>query len=152
MEGEFLRLVVARPGEGEDTLALVNSNLSDDMGRGAKAVDANSIYVLTCQSVCPVADHAGTQKRCDFTVGVSFRQCEAVALISNGILSKATIDGVASEERVFAQILLIPLTVLAGAVRVSQPGYADALSQLELIDILSQVYDSANDLVSQNKR
>ena len=36
---------VARPGEGEDLPPLMTRDLSDDMGRGAEAVDADALAV-----------------------------------------------------------------------------------------------------------
>src|SRR5690242_18435787 len=62
IEGELLRRRVARSSEGEDLPSLVARHLSDDVGRGAKAVDAELARIAS-HPQGSVADEPGAEQR-----------------------------------------------------------------------------------------
>ena len=49
-KGEILGLAIARPGEREQPPTLVQDHLGDDVGRSAKAVDADELRVIGAEA------------------------------------------------------------------------------------------------------
>jgi len=117
------------------------------MGRGAEAVDAQAPEVLAAHPVRAVADQAGTQEGRRLGVRVVLREAEAVVLVGNGVVGKATVDRVAGEAGTVAQVLSPRRAVRARTAGGAEPGHADPLPVLEPIHTLAGRGHRADDLV-----
>ncbi len=67
---EILSLAISRAREREHPPSLVDRHLADDVGRGAEAVDPESLGVAR-QAQRAEADQARAQKRCGLQVGIA---------------------------------------------------------------------------------
>ena len=71
LAGEVLRLLVPRPGEGEDLAALMARDLRDDMSRRAEAVEADPLRIARGLEAAPADQPGAEQRRGGDGVGLS---------------------------------------------------------------------------------
>ena len=103
--GELLGLGVPRPGEGIDLFPLVHRDLDGDVGCGPEAVDPQPLPGILGHAVGAVADQPGAQKRRRLGVAIGRGQRKTVALVGDGVFGVASVQGVAGEPGVIAQVL-----------------------------------------------
>ena len=68
----------------------------------------------------------------DVSVAESFRECESEVGADEGVFGVATVDGVAGEDGVVAEVFFVAKTEGTGAVGAADPGDADACACWEL--------------------
>ena len=142
---------VARAGEGMDALALVDSDLRDDMCGGAEAIKADRLAGAR-HAVGAVTDEAGAEQRGRFRVAVLLRQVEAVAPVGDDIVGIAAVDVTAGEMRRVAEILQARKAVAAVAAGPAEPGHADARADGKIAHPIAQGRHAADDLVARDDR
>src|SRR5690349_15048566 len=98
-----------------------------------------------------ITDQAGAEQWCRFDVAVRRRKLETVTHIGRHIVSIATIDLVAGEPRLVAQIFTSAPTILARAARRTQPGHADTLAAVKPADLGTDRLDNPHDFVTGNE-
>src|SRR5262249_17875050 len=136
--------------EGVDAPALPCRHLGQDVGGGAKAVEAERAS-LTGHAVAAPADQPGTQER-RLGGGVAVRQREAVARIGDRVAGIAAIARIACTQRVIAKILPARDAILAAAAGVAEPRHANALADGKSQYVRPERGDAADDLVAGNDR
>src|SRR6185369_254599 len=94
--GEFLCLLVTRPGEGEDFTTLPDRDLGNDMRSGAETIDPKLLAVPGFLQASPADQASAKQRRKGYRVCVRI-QIESEACIGNDMGGKATIAGIAGE-------------------------------------------------------
>src|ERR1700722_8481910 len=147
---EILRCDIARFGEGKDLTALKKRELSDDVGRRAETVNSDS-FSCTGEPERTVADEPGAeQRRCRDIVEFR-RNREAIALVGDGQLRIAAIDLVAGEAGAVAQVFVAAAAVVAHPASPAEPWHADAVANVEAINLGALFHDRTDDLVAGNE-
>ena len=150
-EREFRRRLIARPHECVNALALSDRNLSDDMGGGAEAVDADRFRRTRHLQRAP-ADETRAQQRRERRRIAGLGQRKTVGRVGDGMGRIAAIARVAGEERIVAQIFARAQTVGAMPAGMAKPGNADPLSKRETGHARTDRLDAPDDFVAWNDR
>jgi hypothetical protein len=119
--------------------------------RRAEPIQAEPLRVAR-QPQRAVADQAGAQQRCGLETGVPVGERKAEALVGDRLLCVATVDRVAGEASVVAEVLAPGTAVAASPARPAEPGHADDLTRLETLRIGPALGDRGDDLVTEDER
>ena len=149
--GEILRCLVARAGERENPPALMAGHLSDDVGGGAKPVDADRTR-LAGHAQTAVADQPGAHQRRCLNIAVSGVDRKAIALVGDGQLGIAAIDLIAGKTRAVAQILTAAAAIVANPAGPAEPRHPDPVADREAVDFRPLLDNRADDLVAEDER
>ncbi len=96
-------------------------------GGGSEAEEADALAWLSAgDAEAAEADDAGAEQRRDVGVVEPGRKREGEVGTDEGVLGVATVDGVAGEDRVVAEVLFVAAAEEAGAVGAADPGDSDA--------------------------
>src|SRR5262245_37270117 len=125
-------------------------NLSHDVRRGAKAVDAKT-FTITCPSQTSVSDQTGAEQRSGFCITVEIRNRETKALIRNRVICITAIDGVAGKARLVAKILSSPETIRALSAGPAQPWNTDTIADFKALGVFAFRFHNADYLVARDQ-
>src|SRR5262249_30725467 len=146
-KGVRLRGGVAWAGEGIDLATLPTADLSQDMGRGAEAIEADA-PASTGELERAPADQAGAEKRSGGDRIVEAVEGKRKAGIGDHVGGKATVAAVAGEGRSIAEIFLVAGAVGTHAAGMTEPGDAHSLAQPQRSHAGCQGIDNADDFVA----
>src|SRR4029079_10970625 len=96
MARELLTRCIARVCKGEHFAALAPCDLRDNVGGRAEAIQPEPTSIAGHYERT-VADEASAEQRRGGRIRVIGRQCKAIAVIGDGVLGIAAIEGVAGE-------------------------------------------------------
>jgi hypothetical protein len=80
------------------------------------------------------------------------RNRKAEPRVGDHVLGVPSIEAVGGEARAIAQVRLPPLAVIATAARPAEPGHANLLAHLGLVDARADGHDLADHLVAGDQR
>ncbi len=149
--GEILRRAVAWPGERKQPATLVPDHLGDDVGSGAKPVDADQGCVPG-HAQGAIADQPGAHQRRRLDIAITGIDQKAIALVGDGQLGIAPIDLVAGKARAVAQVFPAAAAIFAFPAGPAEPGDADPVANRKAVDFAPLLNDGADDLVPQHQR
>ena len=101
LAGEALGIGIAGPCKGKDLPALMHGDLTDNVRRGAKAVESER-FRRTGGDERTVADQTGAHQGSQAGIGLCAGQWEHVARIGNRVIGVASIDLKTGEPGVWA--------------------------------------------------
>jgi hypothetical protein len=90
------------------------------------------------------------QTRLRFLIGVGVWKRKDVARIGDGFFGEASIDLVAREARVGAEIFLAAPTEIAHAAGPAEPWNADTINRFQIFDACADFFDATDDFVTGN--
>jgi len=146
--------LVTRAGEGKHAPTLEAGDLSNDVGRGAKPVEAEPLGVAG-HSEGAIADESRAQQWSDLKVGVSVGERKAVTLVGDCPLGEATVDVSPGEARDLAKVLPATEAGAAATARPTKPRDADARAGLQRLGVscsLTATDHGPDNLVAGNDR
>ena len=76
---------------------------------------------------------------------------EAIGRIGHGVFGVSAVERVAGEERIFAEVFLVPAAIEALAAGIAQPRHAEAVADAEFLGALACLDDRTDNLVSRNE-
>jgi hypothetical protein len=133
--------------------SLITRQLEDQMGGGAEAVEAEALsFLRAAEAVGAVSDDAGTKQRGGVFVGEGGGERVREVFANHTIFGVASVDVVASELSMLAEIFRVALTVGTGTVGRVEPGDAYAVAAFQLADVGTDDVDCADDLVAGDER
>ena len=148
---ERLAVGVSGSSEREDAPPFGQRELADDVRGGTEAVQPDALR-STGQRVRAVADQPCAEQGCGLHVRVAVRDGKAVTLVGDGLLREATVDVVAGEARLVAEVLAAADAEAAPTAGPGEPGDADPLALVEACHALSEGVDGADDLMPEDER
>src|SRR5204862_7737925 len=102
--------------------------------------------------VRPITEHSRAEERRKIDIVVLLGQMKTVARVRDGELGVAAVDVVAGKFSFIAKILPVRSTISAFAIRPAEPLNTDAIADLKSIDVLAELFDTPDDLVTKNQR
>src|SRR5262245_44753853 len=147
MPGKGLRGRVAWACEGVDAAPLELGDLGEDVGRGPKAVDAQSGR-RTGHAQGPVADQPGAEQWRGRGVRVGLRQRKTVVRVGHRVLGVSSVDLVARKARRVAKVFLAVLAIAAATAGMPQPGDADTIARAERTHSGTNGFDAADNFMA----
>jgi len=134
-------------------------NLSDDVPRGTKAVDADASARTHRRTVAKpretqgsIADEPSTQERRRLDVAKALGKREAIARVGDGVFGVAPVQGVPGKLGVVAEVLAPFDAILATVTRPAEPRDANPIAERKRIDPGAQSNDRTHHFVSGNHR
>jgi hypothetical protein len=131
--------------------ALIVSHLNEDVGSSTKAIEAKPTRI-TGHRQGSVSNEARAKQRGRVQVGIALRNPKTEAGIRNGIFGVAAIQLITREERVITEILTSGRAIGALAARSTQPRDSNPLTRLKPGNLIAQLRNGADNLVSWNER
>jgi hypothetical protein len=121
------------------------------MRGGAETIKSDTARIA-CSDKRAVADESRAKERSGRSVVIRIRNGQAIACVCDEVLGVPTVDVVAGESRVCAQVLLAAKTVFASAARVAQPRNAYTIAGAIAAYVAACRDDGAHDFVTWNDR
>jgi hypothetical protein len=151
---EFLIALLAGSGESVNLAALMDSHLSDDVGRATKAIYPKVIGFLyrARHYQRSIPNQARAQQGCGFYVAVRLVQWKTKSRFGDGEFGVAAIDGVAGEPRVVTQVFPIGPAVLTLAASPTKPRDPNPRSDPKLLDLGTAFHNFSDYFVARNER
>src|SRR5437764_12195665 len=143
--------------EGEHPDALRTRHLSEEMSRGAEAVEAEPARLAhrlteAREAVSAIADEPRAKKRGELRGRPFGGERQAVALVGEHLLGVTAVPRVSGEARPLAQILPPRAAIDASAAGEGEPGHPHAIADAELAGLRAERRDRADDLVTRSDR
>ena len=126
-------------------------HLRDDMGGGAKPVDADQPRIAG-HTQGAVADQPGAHQRRGLDIAVDRVDRKAIPLIGDRQLGITAIDLVASEARVIAEIFAAAAAKFAHPTGPAEPRHANPIADSKAVNLGAFFSDCTDDLVAENER
>ena len=147
---KFLGAPIPRSGKREDLALLEARNLRNNMGSGAKSINAKAPSIAGLPKRA-IPNQPGTEERSGGDI--IKRVGKAIAKISmrQGKFSIAAIQRVACEASVLTEIFTIRSAISALAAGRSQPRNSDAIAKLESLNSLAKPLDPTDDFMAGNQ-
>src|SRR5439155_23077936 len=141
--------LVAGTGKHEQFASFVERNLRDQMRGVAEPINAEALPVARF-AIRPITDQSGAKQRRDLNIIVTIRQMKTVSRVGDGELCITTINCVAGEARVIAEIFSTRSAIGAFAVRPAKPRNPYAISNRKFRVFVTDLFNSRDNLVTQN--
>ena len=131
--------------EGEHLAPLPNSQLRQEMCRGAETVEAQALS--TSELVCAIADQPGAQERRRFDVRKSLGYAKAIARIRDYMGRVAAVAAEAGEERLVAEVFPPRAAIVALAASPAKPRHANPVADCEIGCVGAQGHNLSDDFM-----
>src|SRR5437660_940543 len=157
LASEALAGGISGTSEGEHLDALRTRHLSEEMSRGAEAVEAEPARLAhrlteAREAVSAIADEPRAKKRGELRGRPFGGERQAVALVGEHLLGVTAVPRVPGEARPLAQILAARAAIEAFAAGEGEPRHPHAIADAELAGLRAERRDGADDLVARRHR
>ena len=147
---ECLGALIPRSGKRKDLALLEARNLRNNMGSGAKSINAKTPRIASLPKRA-IPNQPGTEERSGGDIIKRLGKAVAKISICEGEFSIAAIQRVACEASVLAEIFTIRSAISALAAGRSQPRNSDAIAKLELLNSLAKPLNPTDDFMAGNQ-
>src|SRR6266436_4495677 len=136
-----------------DITSLITRQLEHQVRRGAEAIETEAMsFLRAAEAEGAVSDDAGAEQRSRVFVGEYGGQWVGEVFTNHAEFGVASVDVVAGELGMLAEILGVAPAVGASAVGGGGPGDADSVTSFQSADVGADRVDCADDLVAGDQR